>query len=159
MLVIFLIRVYNTLSYSGLSLIFRKGLKMKRHQKALLLSKAYEFAHAVNGNILELRHPIVISIQQSKKFAENLNGLYIYENVNDPILHDITISAWHNNTDELLFDTVIHELCHAKQIETGNYCNYLPHDDFFFTTLNAILVNSGLDEADEDYITLHKGSD
>ena len=132
---------------------------MKRHQKALLLSKAYEFAHAVNGNILELKYPIVISIQLSKKFAQSLNGLYIFENVNVPILHDITISAWHNNTDELLFDTVVHELCHAKQIETGNYDNYLPHDDFFFDTLNKILVNSELEEVDQEYINLMRSVD
>ena len=94
---------------------------MKKHKQALLHSKAYEFAHSINGNILGLKYPIVIIPQVSKKFAANLNGLYIGETFEGSTIHEIHFSVWHNLTDELLFDTIAHELCHALQIETGNY--------------------------------------
>jgi hypothetical protein len=132
---------------------------MKKHKQALLHSKAYEFAHSINGNILGLKYPIVIIPQVSKKFAANLNGLYIGETFEGSTIHEIHFSVWHNLTDELLFDTIAHELCHALQIETGNYSLYLPHDDFFFKMLNNILTGSGLPEVDQDYIDLMRSED
>ena len=132
---------------------------MKRHAQQLLQSKAYEYAHAINGNILELQHPIVISIQTSKKFAANMAGLYIFENVNKPILHDITLSAIHNDSDKEIFDSIAHELCHAKQMESGKYDGYIPHDDYFFEILDQILIGSELPATDQEYKKLMRTSD
>ena len=92
---------------------------MTNTDKAIMLSRAYMYAHAWNGLYFKLTQAVVIRIKNEKRFSADCFGLW--ENITDDEgreYHRITLDfSRHFENDQELRNSVFHELVHAYQHE------------------------------------------
>jgi len=104
-----------------------------RKERGKYRAVCYSMLSAIRPKIKE---PICFVIKGSEK----LDYAGLYEQMEG--WHKITVSIYHNQNNTTLFETVAHELEHAKDAEKGKP---LIHDANFWKRLDRVLVKFGLE--------------
>lgn len=100
-----------------------------------------------------LRLPIVVKIRKGKKFNSQFAAMWNGEENHHLI--EFGYDQFANDGCEFLLETVLHELCHAEQHESGLETE---HNKQFFNRLSALLKMEGLPKIDKEYKLIVKGT-
>jgi len=122
----------------------------KNFEKELMQAKAYNM-YAEIQKIIKLEHPVIIRVSYDKKmrFAGMYNLCDVITRNGLTEYHRVTIGASFMYSDTELYDTIAHELSHAKDVELGRLP--LKHDAAFWNRLNKLLALYGLPKATKQH--------